>query len=237
MNRTHLVPAAWVAVAACALALVSGGSYAKGAYDAKNADKVDGFHAVGSKASKAKRAGKLVATDKAGRVPDSARVGGFNHAKLATINIAPQAAYLTGSASMSASGPVLAAAGNSTMVVSFVLPPDRNPTGGKLRMDVVYQESSAGACSWYSFGQGLEGPDGGQNVSNVHNGGWQPPGLSGYSGAVEVPAGAGTAQRARFTWPFQADPGMFIQFSLTRQGDDAADTCGAVTVSGLMLHY
>lgn len=35
----------------------------------KNADKVDGKHAVSAKASPAKRAGKLVATDKAGHLP------------------------------------------------------------------------------------------------------------------------------------------------------------------------
>ena len=35
----------------------------------KNADKVDGKHAVAAKASAAKRAGKLVATDKAGHLP------------------------------------------------------------------------------------------------------------------------------------------------------------------------
>lgn len=35
-----------------------------------NADRVDGFHAVGAKASLSERAGKLVATDKSGRLPD-----------------------------------------------------------------------------------------------------------------------------------------------------------------------
>lgn len=37
---------------------------------ARNADKVDGKHAVGASASKAKRAGKLVATNKNGRLPN-----------------------------------------------------------------------------------------------------------------------------------------------------------------------
>jgi hypothetical protein len=41
------------------------------AYDAVNADKVDGRHAVGAGATPAKRAGKLVATNAQGRLPDS----------------------------------------------------------------------------------------------------------------------------------------------------------------------
>jgi hypothetical protein len=41
-----------------------------------NADKVDGFHAVKAGAKARKRAGKLVATDKYGRVPDAALLQG-----------------------------------------------------------------------------------------------------------------------------------------------------------------
>lgn len=37
---------------------------------ASNADRVDGFHAVGSRASTSKRAGKLVATNQRGRLPN-----------------------------------------------------------------------------------------------------------------------------------------------------------------------
>jgi hypothetical protein len=64
--------------------VVSGGPVAaRATYDAVNAHKVDGKHAVGAAASTAQRAGKLVATNSAGRLPnniitkapDSARLG------------------------------------------------------------------------------------------------------------------------------------------------------------------
>ncbi len=48
----------------------AGPSAAQAAYDALNADKVDGKSAVGAKATAEERARKLVATDKAGRLPN-----------------------------------------------------------------------------------------------------------------------------------------------------------------------
>src|SRR5215218_9476114 len=52
-------------------ALTAGGpALAAAAYDAVNADKVDGRHAVGAGASSTSRAGKLVATNSLGRLPD-----------------------------------------------------------------------------------------------------------------------------------------------------------------------
>lgn len=71
--------------AAVVSALTAGGpAIATAAYDAMNAHKVDGKHAVGAGASVNDRAGKLVATDRSGhlpnnivkRAPDSARLGG-----------------------------------------------------------------------------------------------------------------------------------------------------------------
>jgi hypothetical protein len=44
---------------------------ARAAYDAVNSDKVDGKHAVGAGASAASRAGKLVATNSSGRLPNN----------------------------------------------------------------------------------------------------------------------------------------------------------------------
>lgn len=53
-------------------ALTAGGpALAAAAYDAVNADKVDGRHAVGAGASSTNRAGKLVATNAAGKLPDN----------------------------------------------------------------------------------------------------------------------------------------------------------------------
>lgn len=149
------------------------------------------------------------------------------------ISIVPQGAAAT---TMSDYGPVLSSNSDTSMRVGFVVPPDR--TGTKpLKMRVVYMESSAGACSWLARGDGLEGPDGPQSSSNVHNGGWQPPGQTGYSGLVNVSPGAGEAHTAIFKWPFPANPGMFIQFALHRDGADATDTCSDVVVTGLELRY
>lgn len=51
--------------------LTAGGPSAlAAAYDAMNSDKVDGKHAVGAGATAAQRAGKLVATNSSGRLPD-----------------------------------------------------------------------------------------------------------------------------------------------------------------------
>jgi hypothetical protein len=150
------------------------------------------------------------------------------------ISIVPQGAYAS---SPGAYGPTLQASGASDLRVGFVIPAARGTSTKPLKMRVVYLESSAGACSWYASGSGLEGPDGPNTESNVHNGGWQPPGLTGYDGVVTVPAGAGDVHTATFKWPFPAEPGMFVQFALARSGDDPADTCSSVTVVGMELRY
>lgn len=49
----------------------AGPSVAQAAYDAVNSDKVDGKHAVGATATPMGRAGKLVATNRSGRLPDN----------------------------------------------------------------------------------------------------------------------------------------------------------------------
>jgi len=220
-----------------ALGLVAGGA-ALGSLGtiAINADKVDGFDAVSSTASIARRAGKLVATGKNGRVPDAAKFSGYKHRDLATISIPPTAAAVSGSASASSVGPNLTSTGNSTMVVAFVVPPDHDPAD-PIMMDVVYLEPSPGACAWSVSVEGLEGPDGPQSASNVHNAGWVVPGTDGFEGNLAVPAGAGTAHKATFSFGFESKPGMFIQFALTRIGGDPADTCSDVTISGLQVRY
>lgn len=150
------------------------------------------------------------------------------------ISIAPQGAYAT---AMSSNGPNLRASAGDSMRVGFVIPPDRGTRTKPLRMRVVYLESSPGACSWVESGSGLEGPDGPNTEDNVHNGGWQAPGDTDYTGTVTVPAGAGSAHTAVFRWPFEASPGMFVQFALDRSGGDPADTCGDVTIVGMELRY
>ncbi|MCB0906435.1 MAG: hypothetical protein KDB63_04875 [Nocardioidaceae bacterium] len=201
-----------------------------------NADKVDGFDAVNAKAGATKRAGKLVATDKQGRVPDASKLGGLSRKKLSTMSIPPTAAYASSIATMSADGPVLPDTGNGTMRVAFVVPPGHRASD-PVTMDVVYREFSAGACTLSLATGGLAGPDAPNDQPNVHNGAWDIPGPGVFTGTIDVPAGAGSGHTARFTWPFAADPGMFVQFALTRLGDDAADTCAEVTVVGMQVNY
>lgn len=168
------------------------------------------------------------------------RVGGYTHPQMSTLSIPPQAAHLQGSASMSYAGPVMGAGSgefdSSTVAVSIVVPRDHDPAR-PLTMRVSYVEGSAGACGWRVNAVGIEGPDGPNTVVNVHNGGWYVPGTTSFTGTISVPSGAGSAHTATFRWPFDDNPGMFINFKLDRLSGHATDTCGAVQVTGLRLAY
>lgn len=232
-----------VGLVAVAVLIGAGAATAAGPYDAVNADKVDGRHAVGPNTSQAKRAGNLVATDGTGRLPtgvlgtapDSRKLDGYTPAELSALSLPPQGTHVSGSATASSYGPVLPAQQSGGMRVGFVVPPSHDSR--PLTMRVMYLEGSADSCSWYVYASGLEGPDGPNSESNVHNGGWTVPGTTNYEGLISVPAGAGSVHEATFRWPFQDDPGMFIQFALDRAGDVLEDTCSSVTIVGLELRY
>ena len=170
----------------------------------------------------------------AGRPQAGTQAQGATTAPLRVISIVPQG---VAASSMTSSGPNLGASSNDSLRAGFVVPADRGTRTQPLKMRVVYMENSAGACSWSVSGSGLEGPDGPNTVDNVHNGGWQAPGDTDFDGVVTVPAGQGRAHTAIFRWPFEAKPGMFIQFALDRNGGDPADTCGDVTIAGMELRY
>jgi len=218
-------------LAAALVLTFGGGAVAKDKFDAENADKVDGKHAVGAGAPVKQRKGKLVATDpKTGQLPRNIV------AISPVLAIPPQGVGVSGAASQSPEGVSFSAAASGEMRFGFVVPPAHKPTA-PLQVDVVYREDSPGACSWAATTNGLEGPDS-DTGSDIHNGGWQFPGSgTGYSGAVSVPAGDGMVHTLTLTWPFQDDPGMFIQLALQRNAGDAADTCGAVTVYGVQVRY
>lgn len=233
-----------VVLALAVLVGFSGGAVAKAKYDAKNAHKVDGKHAVSAGAPVAKRKGKLVATNASGRLPnniiakapDAARLGGFTHAQTSAMTIPPQGVGSSGAAIVGADGVTLPAAGTGELRFGVVVPPDHVPDA-PFEVDVVYREDSPGACSWSVATSGLEGPDS-DTGSDIHNGGWQFPGSgSGYSGLVSVPAGDGSVHTLTLSWPFLDNPGMFIQLGLARVGGDAADTCSTVSVYGIQLRY
>ena len=217
-----------------AVALVlsfSGGSVAKAKYDAKNAHKVDGRHAIGASASVKERRGKLVATNpKTGQLPRNIV------AISPVLAIPPQGVGVSGTAASYTDGVSLTSAGTGELRFGFVVPPAHDPAT-PLQVDVVYREDSPGACSWQVATSGLEGPDS-EEGPDIHNGGWQFPGSgTGYDGLATVPAGEGSVHTLTLTWPFQDDPGMFIQLGLARVGGDAADTCGSISVYGIQVRY
>ncbi len=222
-----------------------GGAVARGKYDATNAHKVDGKHAVSSGASVKARKGKLVATNpKTGQLPfniiakspDSNRLGGYSHTAMSAMTIPPQGVAVSGSATSYADGVSFDSSGNGELRFGVVIPPDHK-AGTQLKVDLVYRESSAGACSWYAATSGLEGPDS-PTGSDIHNGAWQFPGSgTGYSGVVSVPAGVGDVHTTTFNWPFLDNPGMFVQFAVQRVGGNAADTCGGITIYGIQYRY
>ena len=230
-----------------AIALVlgfGGGAVAQAKYDALNADKVDGRHAVGSGASVQQRKGKLVATNPTtgrlpngivAKAPDSARLGGYTHAQMSSLPLLVQGAGTSGNATVGASGVVFQPTGVGGMRFGFVVPPDHDPAQ-PLFADIVYETDGAGTCTWFVEASGLEGPDN-PTGDDIHNGGWKVPGSNQYSGVVAVPAGATRAFKATFEWPFSDDPGQFVQFALSRVGDNPADNCGAVLVYAAQIRY
>lgn len=208
-----------------------GGAAARGRYDAQNAHKVDGKHAVGAGATVKQRRGKLVATDpKTGRLPRNIV------AISPVLAIPPQGVAVSGTATSFSDGVSLSSTDTGELRFGFVVPPAHDPET-PLRADVVYREDSAGACSWSVATSGLEGPDS-PTGSDIHNGGWQFPGSgTGYSGPTSVPAGEGSVHTLTLTWPFQDAPGMFIQLGLARLGGDPTDTCESVSVYGIQVRY
>ena len=246
-NFTRLRMPIWQAtILASAIVLaLGGGAVARAKYDASNAHKVDGKHAVGAKASIQEREGKLVATSpKTGKLPnniiatspDSQRLGGYTHAAMSAMSIPPQGVAVSGSATKSSDGVFFSDTNDGELRFGVVVPPDHK-AGTPLKVDLVYREDSAGACSWFAQTSGLEGPDSATG-SDIHNGAWQFPGSgTGCSGAVSVPAGDGSVHTTTFTWPFLSNPGMFVQFAVDRTGSDAADTCGGISVYGIQYRY
>jgi hypothetical protein len=225
-------------VAVVIVTATAGGAGARAVYDAQNADKVDGFHAVGSGATAKQKAGKLVAADTNGRLPDSTRLGGYTHDQMATMSIPAQSAHVNSGASMSDRGPDLNGTNSGDITIGFVIPPDHKP-GTAVTMRVLYEEDSPDACSWYVYADGLIGPDAPSTTVNIHNGTWRVPGTTDFQGAISVPAGPDNFHRATFTKPAGSltDPGMFMDFHLTRDPTNAADTCSDVFILGFEVRY
>ena len=234
-------PAAWqVALVAVALvaggAAIGGGAYAQGRYDAQNAKKVDGLMAVKASVPAAKRRGRLVATDRSGRVPDSARVGGATRAQLSTMSISPQGAALTSNATRGLGGVTLAASGPSGLGVNFVVPPN-HLAATRLTMDVLVEEDSANSCAFDALTAGEFGPSAPGEAPNIDQATWDLVGVDRVNDMVPVPAGGAWLHTFTFRWSPTMAPGSFAQFVLQRNASLIDDTCGPVYIRGLQLHY
>jgi hypothetical protein len=160
------------------------------------------------------------------------RLGGFTHRNMSATSIAPQGVFVSGGATEIALGVQLAPASSSRMAFSVVVPPD---VDGRLSVRIVYIVNSPDACAWVITTSGSAGPDGPNSVANIHNYAWRLPGTTATTGPIQVPAGAGYVHKAILRSSATPEPGMFLQFDLSRLGDDAADTCSFLTIAGLEL--
>jgi len=218
-----------------------GPGVARAAYDAVNADKVDGKHAVGAGASINNRKGKLVATSPlTGKLPNniidkatnSAALNGYPHSALRSMSIPPQGAHTQSGATISPSGPSLPTEGSPGFTISFTVPPDHQ-NGAPLYLDTLFYEDSADACGFVYSTSGATGPIGG----TFGNGGWElPPGTTTF-GTIALPAGPDNAFTRTLRWNAASEPGDVVSLSLLRQGGHPNDTCAAVTFYGFQVRY
>jgi hypothetical protein len=218
-----------------------GPGIAQAAYDAVNADKVDGKHAVGAGASITNRKGKLVATDPlTGKLPNNiiskalnaVALNGYPHEALRSLSIPAQSAHPEGGSAMLGPGPWVPGGGAPSITVSFTVPPDHQ-SGAPLYMDTVFSESSADACGVAFSVAGVTGPSAG----GFDNGGWVlEPGTQTF-GTMLLPAGADLGFTRTFRWDGASEPGDVVSMFFLRQGDLPADTCGPVTFYGFQVRY
>lgn len=142
----------------CILVSIGGPVAARATYDAMNAHKVDGKHAVGAGASIAQRKGKLVATSgTTGRLPnniiavapDSAKLGGKLPAAYRFISLDPMSWFVRNGATVTPGyGPLggvwLPDAGNPSVDFGFTIPPSYS--GGTLKLRLLWHTEGSG-CS------------------------------------------------------------------------------------------
>lgn len=238
--RTH---ATTILVAMITAAVTAGGpAIAEVLADyARDADKVDGRHAVHANTSVPNRKGKLVATDgTTGRLPDniirqardSARLAGHAHRDLRSFPLPVQAAAASGTAMKSSSGVTLSPDSYGGLRLGMILPPDYR-AGAPVYADIVYEEGVAGPCSWHAYADGLVGPVDGTS----YNGGWTVSATD-QEGLIPVPVNGNTFKKT-FKWmvPHVTQPGTAIEFDLSRDGSHESDDCGYVHIRALRIRY
>lgn len=223
---------------------------ATAAYDALNADKVDGKHAVAAGASVNNRKGKLVATSATtgrlpnnivAKAPDADRLDGMDSSKLRYINLDVMAAFVNGvgSGQSRAYGPnfgIHLVDGGGDVSASVVVPPDF--TGTSMKLHVLWHIAETG-CSVQVLpnsvsvgGVGTVIPSGGSSTAGLSGGG--------------VIAAPGTAnQVAQTVWtlgppsdsrPLQ--PGQAYGFGFFRNNGSDPDNCTAdLVIGGMWITY
>ena len=140
-----------------ALAAPAVGTQVRRAFDAQNADKVDGKHAVGAKASVAKRTKRLVATNAEGRLPndiiakapDADRLDGVDADDYRVLQLETGAADLQGGATHLGSIR-LPDEGTPSFGWSWVLPPDYE-AGSPVVLELYVVPTAGGTASSVQF--------------------------------------------------------------------------------------
>jgi len=218
--------------------LVVVGSAVPAAAIIANADKVDGFDAVGYGASISARKGKLVATSKStGRLPnniiatapDSAKLGGKTAAQLRTMSVPVSAGHISGGASLSL-GSVIMPNTSSSWWISLMIPPE-HPTSVPISLDLVFGVDGAESCAWQADTLGAVSQVGATTLQRN----WFVTDST-TSFPISVPAGTSTVFKHTFILQGTVAPTSAVKFGLTRVQLDT-NACGDVNLRGVLVHY
>ena len=204
---------------------------------ADNADKVDGFHAVGSGASITQRKGKLVATNATtGRLPDNiiatapnaAKFGGFTPAQLRFLDLPVTAGVVANDATLGP-GDVRFPSTGGFWALGFRVPPD-HPTATPITLELDFSVEFS-ACAWHVETIGALSTIGGDTVMRE----WFVSGTN-TTADITVPAVAATFFRHTFRLNGAVAAGTTVKLMLYRL-DQPSDTCGELILRSALVRY
>jgi hypothetical protein len=245
-SREHMKLAA-VAVVSGLVAL-SAPAAAGAVYDAVNADKVDGKHAVKSDATVKNRKGKLVATSATtgrlpnniiAKAPDADRLDGLDSTKLHYVNLDVMSVYTaSGATGNTGYGPPfglhLIDNGTSTVGATVAIPPDF--TGTTMKVHLLWHIDQT-SCHIQLLPNSTAVSHTGRALSS---GGSATSGLTG-TGVFDVPTTANQVKHTVLTLGPRQDTeplraGDSYGFSFYR--NDGDDTCTAdLVIGGMYVTY
>jgi hypothetical protein len=216
--------------------LVAGSVVPAAAVIVANADKVDGFHAVGSGATIDARKGKLVATSSStGRLPnniikkapDAAKLGGVNAADLRYLDIPVTAGQYA--LAFEGLGDVRFPATGGSWAIGFRVPPD-HPGTEPITLELDYSVDFTN-CAWRVQTVGAVSTVGGDTVARD----WFISGAA-TTASISVPAVAASVFRHTFELNGTVPAGTTVKLALTRL-DVPADTCNEVILRSVLVRY